>query len=145
MCWNKGRLCWKISKLFCFCHLKKLVRPETSGPYYVHLARLLLTACLLTNLINRSSGRLPMCFPLNCRRQKVRLTCYQAHHTVHSVKFCFGRWLHLFRVHYHGTMYTRFSELFIPSRVKDASSVNKMTLNLLATDFFVSNFSTPCI
>jgi hypothetical protein len=31
----KGRLCWKIAKLFYFCHLKKLVRPETFGPYYV--------------------------------------------------------------------------------------------------------------
>ena len=29
MCCNKGRLCWKIAKLFYFCHLKKLVRPET--------------------------------------------------------------------------------------------------------------------
>ena len=38
MCWNKGRLCWKIAKLFYFCHLKKLVRPETFGPpYYVRL------------------------------------------------------------------------------------------------------------
>ena len=37
MCWNKGRLCWKTEKLFYFCHLKKLVRPETFGPYYVHL------------------------------------------------------------------------------------------------------------
>ena len=37
MCWNKGRLCWKIAKLFYFCHLKKLVRPETFGPYYVYL------------------------------------------------------------------------------------------------------------
>ena len=36
MCWNKGRLCWKIPKLIYFCHLKKLVRPETFGPYYVH-------------------------------------------------------------------------------------------------------------
>ena len=48
MGWNKGRLCWKIAKLFYFlisgfhfysvyfCHLKKLVRPETFGPYYVH-------------------------------------------------------------------------------------------------------------
>ena len=35
MCWNKGRLCWKIAKLFYFCHLKKLVKPETFGPYYV--------------------------------------------------------------------------------------------------------------
>ena len=25
VCWNKGRLCWKIAKLFYFCHLKKLV------------------------------------------------------------------------------------------------------------------------
>ena len=36
MCRNKGRLCWKIAKFFYFCHLKKLVRPETFGPYYVH-------------------------------------------------------------------------------------------------------------
>ena len=35
VCWNKGRLCWKIAKLFYFCDLKKLVRPETFGPYYV--------------------------------------------------------------------------------------------------------------
>ena len=35
MCWNKGRLCWKTAKLFYFCHLKKVVRPETFGPYYV--------------------------------------------------------------------------------------------------------------
>ena len=35
VCWNKGRLCWKIAKLFYFCRLKKLVRPETFGPYYV--------------------------------------------------------------------------------------------------------------
>ena len=33
----KGGLCWKIAKLFYFCHLKKLVRPETFGPYYVVL------------------------------------------------------------------------------------------------------------
>ena len=35
--WNKGRPCWKIAKLFYFCHLKKLVRPEAFGPYYVHV------------------------------------------------------------------------------------------------------------
>ena len=35
MCWNKGRLYWKIAKLFCFCHLKMLVRPETFGPTLV--------------------------------------------------------------------------------------------------------------
>ena len=35
VCWNKGRLCWKTAKLFYFCHLKKLVRPKTFGPYYV--------------------------------------------------------------------------------------------------------------
>jgi hypothetical protein len=36
MCWNEGRLYWKIAKLFYFCHLKKLVRPETFGPTLVH-------------------------------------------------------------------------------------------------------------
>ena len=35
VCWNKGRLCWKIAKLFYFCHLKKLVRPEIFGPYHL--------------------------------------------------------------------------------------------------------------
>ena len=39
VCWNKGRLCWEIAKLFYFCHLKKLVRPETFGPYYLHASR----------------------------------------------------------------------------------------------------------
>ena len=40
MCWNKGRrLCWKIAKLFYFCLLKKLVRPETFGPYYAQSLR----------------------------------------------------------------------------------------------------------
>ena len=29
MYWNKGRLVWKIAKFFYFCHLKKLVSPET--------------------------------------------------------------------------------------------------------------------
>ena len=37
VCWNKGRPCWKIAKLFYFCHLKKLVSPETFGPYYVYV------------------------------------------------------------------------------------------------------------
>ena len=36
VCWNKGRLRWKIANLFYFCHLKKLFRPETFGPYQVH-------------------------------------------------------------------------------------------------------------
>ena len=38
MCWNKGRLCWKIAKLFYFCRLKKLVRPETFGLYHVNFS-----------------------------------------------------------------------------------------------------------
>ena len=33
VCWSKGRLYWKIAKLFNFCHLSKLARPETYGPY----------------------------------------------------------------------------------------------------------------
>ena len=36
VCWSKGRLYWKIAKLFHFCHLSKLVRPETYGPYHVY-------------------------------------------------------------------------------------------------------------
>ena len=32
----KGDYVEKIGKLFYFCHLKKLVRPETFGPYHVH-------------------------------------------------------------------------------------------------------------
>ena len=37
VCWSKGRLYWKIAKLFHFCHLSKLARPETYGPYHVSL------------------------------------------------------------------------------------------------------------
>ena len=40
VCWNKGRLRCKIAKLFYFCHLKKLVRPETFGPYHVQLLKM---------------------------------------------------------------------------------------------------------
>ena len=47
MCWNKGRLCWKTAKLFYFCHIKKLVRPETFGPYYVCRLRTYVTFLLL--------------------------------------------------------------------------------------------------
>jgi hypothetical protein len=35
VCWNRGKLYWKTAKFFHFCHLKKLVRPETLGPYRV--------------------------------------------------------------------------------------------------------------
>jgi hypothetical protein len=28
---------WKIAKLFHFCHLETLVRPETFGPYFICL------------------------------------------------------------------------------------------------------------
>ena len=31
----KGDYVEKIAKLFYFCHLRKLVRPETAGPYCV--------------------------------------------------------------------------------------------------------------
>jgi hypothetical protein len=45
-----------------------------------------LTGCLPTNLVNHSAGRLHTHFPINCcQRQKVRSTCYQAHHTIHSL------------------------------------------------------------
>ena len=60
VCWNKGRLCWKIVKLFYFCHLKKLVRPETFGPYYVHTHVYIMPIphlLLHTTLIRRTSGR----------------------------------------------------------------------------------------
>ena len=32
-----------MAKLFYFCHLKKLVRPETSGPYHVPSTRVSLS------------------------------------------------------------------------------------------------------
>ena len=68
-----------------------------------------LTGCLPTNLVTHSSGRLHRCFQLNCcQTQKVRLTCYQAHHTIHSLKISFGSWLHLSHVDYHGTTYAHF-------------------------------------
>ena len=34
----KGDYVEKIVKLFYICHLKKLVRPETFGPYYVRIS-----------------------------------------------------------------------------------------------------------
>ena len=37
MCWNKGRLYCKIANLFYFCQLKKLVRSENFGPYYIYI------------------------------------------------------------------------------------------------------------
>ena len=45
VCWSKGRLYWKIAKLFHFCHLSKLARPETYGPYHVHIYMMLCHTC----------------------------------------------------------------------------------------------------
>ena len=55
MCWNKGRLCWNIAKLFYFCHLKKLVRPESFGPYYVLLQQILRAVPMHVNTTSSSS------------------------------------------------------------------------------------------
>ena len=61
------------------------------------------------NLVTHSSGRLHTCFPLNCcQTQKVRSTCYQAHHTIHSLKISFGSWLHVSHVDFRGTTYAHF-------------------------------------
>ena len=68
-----------------------------------------LMGCLPTNLVTHSSRRLHKCFQLNCcQTQKVRSTCYQAHHTIQSLKISFGIWLHLSHVDYHGTTYVHF-------------------------------------
>ena len=79
-----------------------------------------------TNLVTHSSRMLHTCFPLNCfQTQKVRLTCYQSHHTENlfwkfvTLVSCGLSWDHV----------CTFRGLFKPSRVKDASSVNKMTPN----------------
>ena len=89
-----------------------------------------LTGCLPTNLVTHSAGRLYTHFPLNCCRiHKVQSTCYQAHHTIHSLYISFGSWLHLSHVDHRGDHICTFHELITPSRVKDASSLNKMTLN----------------
>ena len=73
VCWNKRRLRWKIEKLFYFSHLKKLVRPETFGPYNV---------CLISNIfwtlgcipvfflfLSLILADLLMCFMFNIRRE----------------------------------------------------------------------------
>ena len=55
----KERLCWKIAKLFYFSHLKKLVRPETFGPYYVCFHRCVhqpATTCIIQNMSHRREG-----------------------------------------------------------------------------------------
>src|SRR5215475_5192479 len=68
-----------------------------------------LTGCLPTNLVTHSSGILHTCLPLNCfLTQKVRLTCHQLHHTIHSRKIYFGRWLQLSHVDYLETTYVHF-------------------------------------
>ena len=45
----KGDYAEKIGKLFYFCHLKKLVRPETFGPYYVHIKKVILAYSTAAN------------------------------------------------------------------------------------------------
>ena len=53
VCWNKERLCWKIAKLFYFCHLKKSVRQETFGPYCLPFCQ--------TSELNTSCGQPEKC------------------------------------------------------------------------------------
>ena len=67
VCWNKGRLCWKIAKLFYFCHLKKLVRPETFGPYHVSLADVCTCQnCRISPRLARRSVCLTTKFAIRC-------------------------------------------------------------------------------
>jgi len=115
-------------------HLSTPSRVESNvgEPHHVGstFGSLPLMGCLPTNLVTHSSGILHTCLPLNCfQTQKVRLTCHQLHHTIHLQKIYFGRWLQLSHVDYLGTHVCTFCELFTPSRVKDDSSVNKMTPN----------------
>ena len=57
-CWNKGRLCWKIANLFYFCHLKRLVRAETFGPYYINTIHVLTNYFLQIHFNNIIKGLL---------------------------------------------------------------------------------------
>src|SRR5215469_8169727 len=72
-----------------------------------------LTGCLPTNLVTHSSGILHTCLPLNCfLTQKVRLTCHQLHHTIHSQKIYVRRWLQLSHVDYLETRYVHFGNYY---------------------------------
>ena len=48
-----------MAKLFYFCHLKKLVRPETFGPYYVYSQLIITYLGLYSSLYGCKSGLLP--------------------------------------------------------------------------------------
>ena len=75
------RLCWKIAKLFYFCHLKKLFRPETFGPYCVYLT----TLNILKRQTSVSLERFEPAIPSSGRPQAARppeslccsITCYK--------------------------------------------------------------------
>ena len=87
-----------------------------------------LTGCLPTNLVTHSSGMLDTCFPLNCvsnTKGPINVLPITLHHTFTEnlwklVTFvsCGLSWDHV----------CTFRELFTPSRVKDAPSVNKIKI-----------------
>jgi hypothetical protein len=58
MCWNKGRLFWKIAKLFYFYHLKKLVRPEILDPTSYIINDKIVEQKLLNTKLQRLSEKL---------------------------------------------------------------------------------------
>src|SRR5215471_9519013 len=94
-------------------HLSTPSRVESNvgEPHHVGstFASLPLMGCLPTNPVTQSSGILHTCLHLNCfLTQKVRLTCHQLHHTIHSQKIYFGRWLQLSHVDYLETTYVNF-------------------------------------
>ena len=87
MCWNKGRLCWKIAKLFYFCHLKKLVSSETFGPYYVYFLYSVFSAQLAGTQTRSTPKALLNCpvqssFPISLLQRLDSSVCHYTDKTV---------------------------------------------------------------
>jgi len=100
--------------------------------------------CLPTNLVTHSSGRLRMCFPsklFSKTKGPINLLPSKPHHTftenvlwnLVTLVSCGLSWNHV----------CTFHELFILSQAKDASSLNKMTLN--SWDVLLSSGTNPYV
>ena len=85
-----------------------------------------LTGCFRTNMVIHSSGMLHTCFQLNCCETKGPINLFPStpHHTFTENLIWKFVSCGLLRDHV-----CTFRKLFTPSRVKDASSLNKITPN----------------
>ena len=73
--------CWKIAKLFYFCHLKKLARPETFGSYHVRNIPGSTHVRIIHQYVTRT-----LIF-LNTQKRKLQLTMLRPIKHVNKIKF----------------------------------------------------------